>query len=198
MTISKNQIYAGTVTKITDFGILVAIAGERHVGLVHVSQLMGNSADLQKARLRSVEVGAAVFVEVLDIKKEGRLTKLSLSEKSVHNTQVLRYIPLNEEIIGVVTSKKEYGAFMELSGWHVSGLLHAMRMVGDTRYERDSVLDGLEVGERVPVYVIEIEVVDDNLRLTLSQTKQGDDFAVVATGTDENGAEVEIDLAAKL
>jgi ribosomal protein S1 len=195
MSISKNQIYSGKVTKKTDFGILVAIAGERHVGLVHVSQLMGNSANLRSARLRSVEVGAEVFVEVLDIKKDGRLTKLSLSEKSVHNAQVMQYIPLNEEIIGVVTSKKEYGAFMELSGWHVSGLLHAMRMVGDTRYERDSVLDGLEVGERLSVYVVEIEIVDDNLKLTLSQTKQCEDFEAVATGTDENGAEVEIDFA---
>lgn len=195
MSISKNQIYAGTVTKKTDFGILVAIAGERHVGLVHVSQLMGNSANLRNARLRSVEVGADVFVEVLDIKKDGRLTKLALSEKSVHNTNVLRYIPLNEEITAVVTSKKEYGAFMELEDWHVSGLLHAMRMVGDTRYERDSVLDGLEVGDRLTVFVVEIEIVDDNLKLTLSQTKQGDDFEVVATGTDEDGAEVQIDLA---
>ncbi|MDP3507987.1 MAG: S1 RNA-binding domain-containing protein [Candidatus Melainabacteria bacterium] len=195
MSISKNQIYSGTVTKKTDFGILVAIAGERHVGLVHVSQLIGNSANLRNARLRSVEVGAEVFVEVLDIKKDGRLTKLALSEKSVHNAQVMQYIPLNEEIIGVVTGKKEYGAFMELSGWHVSGLLHAMRMVGDTRYERDSVLDGLEVGERLSVYVVEIEIVDDNLKLTLSQTKQGEDFEVVATGADENGVEVEIDLA---
>lgn len=195
MSISKNQIYAGTVTKKTDFGILVAIAGERHVGLVHVSQLMGNSADLRNARLRSVEVGADVFVEVLDIKKEGRLTKLSLSEKSVHNAQVLRYIPLNEEIAAVVTSKKEYGAFMELSGWHVSGLLHAMRMDGDTRYERDSGLDALEVGDPMSVFVVEIEIVDDNLRLTLSQSKQGDVSAVVASGSDENGAAVEIDLA---
>ena len=195
MSISKNQIYSGKVTKKTDFGILVAIAGERHVGLVHVSQLMGNSANLRNARLHSVEVGADVFVEVLDIKKDGRLTKLALSEKSVHNRQVLQYIPLNEEITAVVTSKKEYGAFMELSGWHVSGLLHGMRMVGDTRYERDSVLDGLEVGDRLTVFVVEIEIVDDNLKLTLSQTKQGDAFEVVATGTDENGAEVEIDLA---
>ncbi len=195
MSISKNQIYTGTVTKKTEFGVLVALSGERHVGLVHVSQLTGNSADLRNARLRSLEVGAEVFVEVLDIKKEGRLTRLSLSEKTVHNAQVMQYIPLNEEIIGVVTSKKEYGVFMELSGWHVSGLLHAMRMDGETRYERDSMLDSLEVGDRLPVFVVEIEIVDGNLKLTLSQSKQGDDFEVVATGTDENCAEVEIDLA---
>jgi|GEM_PF-706101 len=195
MSISKNQIYSGKVTKKADFGVLVAIDGERHVGLVHVSQLMGNSANLRNARLRSVEVGADVFVEVLDISKNGRLTKLALSEKSVHNVQVLRYIPLNEEISAVVTSKNEYGAFMELAGWHVSGLLHAMRMDGDTRYKRDSVLDGLEVGDRLSVFLVEIEIVDDNLKLTLSQSKQGEAFEVVATGTDENGAEVEIDLA---
>jgi len=48
MSISKNQIYAGTVVKITDFGVLVGITGEYGVGLVHRSQLAGNSVNLRK------------------------------------------------------------------------------------------------------------------------------------------------------
>lgn len=105
----------------------------------------------------------------------------------------MRYIPLNEAIEGIIVNKKEYGVFVELNTWHCSGLLHAMRMVGETRFERDSVLDAMEISDSITVYISEIELVEGNLKLKLSQSKLDETACeIVASGVDEGGSEVVI------
>ncbi len=169
MNLSIGTIHNGTVVRKSDFGVFVAVKGEKKEGLVHVSRLRGNSQNLRGARLKEIQVGDEIIVEVSDIKREGRATKIAFSEKLVHDDLVLKHIPLNEPIEGVVVRKSEYGAFVVLPSWYACGLLHVSRMSGGRSSERNSRLNEIRAGDKVTVYLVEIEMVDDNLRLSLSE-----------------------------
>lgn len=193
MNMNIGTTHCGTVVRKETFGVFVSIKGLRTDGLVHVSRLRGNSQELRNERLRNIEVGAEIMVEISDTVKKGRLTRIALSEKRVHDALVLHHIPLNEAISGIVTGKKDYGVFVTLPEWGVSGLLHVSRINAATRYERNATLERMAIGDQLTVYVMEIELKDDILKLTLSQIERHDeDVQLTGEGTDENGEPVDV------
>lgn len=169
MSTKIGTTHTGKVVRKADFGVFVGIEGARNTGLVHVSRLRGNSQDLRNQRLAEIKVGDEIVVEIVDIEKTEQLLRISLSEKKVHEELVLHNIPIDEVIPGVVTSKVEYGAFVLLPGWYVSGLLHVSRMTGDSSRAQSNNLAALEIGDEVDVLVTEIGINDNILKLKLSQ-----------------------------
>lgn len=188
MKLEIGNTYTGTVTAKAEYGVFVAVKGIKSTGLMHMSQLRGNSQDLQLARLKSLEVGSDVIVEVTKLSKKNGLTRISFSEKVVHDDIVLNQIPLNEEIVGTVVRKGEYGVFLELPSWGVSGLLHFSRMLGDTKAAKFAEMAWMTPGSTVPVFVQAIERGKDDLKLTLSRIQVNPEEAFFVTeALDESG-----------
>lgn len=78
--VSVGQIYEGTVTKLMDFGALVAILPGKQ-GLVHISQIANERIEKVSDRLAE---GQIVKVKVLEIDKQGRI-RLSMREVENEN-----------------------------------------------------------------------------------------------------------------
>ncbi|MCC7530673.1 MAG: S1 RNA-binding domain-containing protein [Candidatus Melainabacteria bacterium] len=171
MSIKIGTTHSGTVARKEEYGVFVSIKGLTQEGLVHVSRLRGNTQELRRERLKSIEVGSEMIVDVSDIQRQGRRTKIALSEKLVHDDLVLHHIPLNESITGTVTKKADFGVFVFIPDWFVTGLLHVSRMPGDTRHARNKHLDETTIGEKIAVFVVDVELKDDFLRLTLSEVE---------------------------
>lgn len=168
MKLAIGMTLTGKVVRKTTFGVFLAIEGHTKEGLVHVTRMRGNSQDLRRQRLDDIELGEEMIVEISQIKKEGKARKIALSEKLVHDDIVLRHMPLNEPIEGTVVERTEYGVFVVLPSWHITGLLHVSKMDGSSK-ERHNRLHTIENGETLTVYVQEIERRGEDLKLSLSE-----------------------------
>lgn len=168
MKLAIGMTLTGKVVRKTTFGVFLALEGQTKEGLVHVSRLRGNSQDLRRQRLDEIELGDEMIVEISQIKKEGKVRKIALSEKLVHDDIVLRHLPLNEPIEGTVVDRTEYGVFVVLPTWHITGLLHVSKMDGSSK-ERHNRLHTIENGDALTVYVLEIERRGEDLKLSLSE-----------------------------
>lgn len=171
MSIKIGTTHSGTVARKEEYGVFVSIKGMTQEGLVHVSRLRGNTQELRRERLKSIEVGSEMIVDVSDIQRKGRRNVIALSEKRVHDDLVLHHIPLNETVSGTVTKKADFGVFVFIPDWFVTGLLHISRMPGDTRNARKKRLNETTIGEEIAVFVVDVELKDDFLRLTLSEVE---------------------------
>lgn len=169
--VKVDDVYEGTVTKVTDFGLFVKISvevakGEEVAleGLVHISELSwGKTQDIKEA----YKVGDKV--EVIVIGKEasvkGSKAKLSLSVKKATadpwNKAIENY-PKDSKHKGTVTKVSDYGAFVSLEDG-VEGLIHVTKIPPNTK---------LTEGESVNVYVEEIDPVKRKLSLGIVLTSK--------------------------
>ncbi|HNB21684.1 MAG TPA: S1 RNA-binding domain-containing protein [Candidatus Melainabacteria bacterium] len=169
MKLVIGTLLTGKVVRKTSFGAFLAIKGETREGLIHVSRMRGNSQDLRRQRLNSIEIGEEMVVEISDLKKEGKIKRIALSEKLVHDDLVFKHMPLNEPIEGIVANVEEYGAFIVLPSWHMTGLLHVSKFTGSSN-ERHKRLSAMQIGDSVTVYVLEIEKREDEIKLSLSES----------------------------
>jgi len=152
-------------------GILVKLENG-DIGLVHVSQLRGNTRSLRDKRLGSIQVGDEVYVEIQNDGRKNAFRRLTLSERSPQEKMILERMPTCEFITGYVYAKTNYGAFVYLHKWHVSGLLHISNMEGMERDEQTCYHRNLRVGDVIVVMVTEILQQPDCLQFQLSQMAQ--------------------------
>ena len=152
----------GTVSRIQNFGAFVKLDNGIE-GLIHKSELSwGKVTDVSDV----VSVGDRLRVKVLKISNENGKTKVSLSVKSVSQDPwetIDDKIDTKNPISGTVTKIERFGAFIELYEG-ITGLLP----------DRSVVLKGLKVGDKVNVYVKEIDKLKRRISLSLSQDGESD------------------------
>ena len=159
---------SGTVTKVQNFGAFVELENGLE-GLVHKSELSwGKVSDVSD----TVQVGDKLRVKVLKISNENGKARISLSVKSVSQDpweSIDEKISISQLINGTVTKLERFGVFVELSPG-IEGLLPIGELNSTKKIKHPS--DILKVGDKISVYVKEIDRLKRRISLTLS-SEQG-------------------------
>jgi small subunit ribosomal protein S1 len=150
----------GTVKNLTDYGAFVDLGGMD--GLLHVT-------DLSWGRVRHasevVQVGQEIRVKLLKYDREKGRVSLGLKQLTPDPwEQVSSAYHAGDRVTGRTVSLTNYGAFVELEAG-VEGLLHISEMSWSRRLRHPSKI--LEVGERVEVGVLEVDVPKRRISLSL-------------------------------
>ena len=164
--LKKGAQLAGKVTRLESFGAFVDL-GSGVEGLVHVSEVSHRRVGHPQEALA---VGQPVQVEVLRTKDLGKRRKerISLSIKALEKDPweaIKEQFAVGTVVTGKVDGLEDFGAFVELAEG-VRGLVHvsevADRRIGHPR-------EVLSLGDEVKVVVLEVDVRQQRLRLSISQ-----------------------------
>ena len=164
--LKKGAQLAGKVTRLESFGAFVDL-GSGVEGLVHVSEISHRRVGHPQEALA---VGQPVQVEVLRTKDLGKRRKerISLSIKALEKDPweaIKEQFAVGTVVTGKVDGLEDFGAFVELAEG-VRGLVHvsevADRRIGHPR-------EVLSLGDEVKVVVLEVDVRQQRLRLSISQ-----------------------------
>eukprot|EP00904_Undaria_pinnatifida_P009520 jgi/Undpi1/5699/HiC_scaffold_2.g00973.m1 len=169
----------GKVVSIMNYGAFVRLDGGVD-GMVHISQ-MGAQGQRIDSVYNAVEIGDAVRVRVLEADLNARKLRLTMRETDVDMPSgggggggdrrgmkkaksVEQFLNLSPEewIGGTVASITSFGAFVAVDA-DTDGLLHISQIAEE---HVSNVEDHLQVGQDIQVRVIEVDV--DNCRLGLS------------------------------
>ncbi|NEU31117.1 30S ribosomal protein S1 [bacterium LRH843] len=166
-SIKVGDIVEGTVQRLTDFGAFVSVGGVD--GLVHISQLAHNRVDKPSD---VVKVGEAVKVKVLSVDADSERISLSIKETLPGPwEEATEKIAIGDVIEGTVRRLVAFGAFIEVAPG-VEGLVHisqiANRHIGTPS-------EVLAVGEKVNVKVLDVNLADKRISLSIRELLESDD-----------------------
>lgn len=169
-SISKGDKVKGVVSRLTGFGAFIDLDGVE--GLAHISELSWRRI---KNPSEVVSVGDCVEVYVLNADKDKNRISLSLkdTEKSPWNNIDERY-NINDIVDGTVSKLINIGAFVEIEPG-VEGLVHISE-ISEEHIAKPS--DVLKVGDRVKVRILDINVKDNRISLSIKDAvdKPKDNF----------------------
>ncbi|CAM9702867.1 unnamed protein product, partial [Discosporangium mesarthrocarpum] len=175
--ISDEEWIEGEVVSVVDYGAFVHL-GDGVDGLVHISQLSMGRVDAvtdvvnvsgDKVNVRVIEANPTSRKVRLTMKEVGTST-LPGAEKRVKATKSVEQfldISSDEWIAGTVQTITDFGAFVAVDD-ETDGLLHISQISED---HIDNVGDLLEVGQEVQVRVIEVDVQNRRLGLSMKQPR---------------------------
>jgi small subunit ribosomal protein S1 len=177
-SLQKGERRKGTVSSIVNFGAFVDLGGVD--GLVHVSELSWKHVDHPS---EVVQVGQEVEVEVLDVDLERERVSLSLKATQEDPWKEFeRKYQAGEVIEGQVTKLVPFGAFVRVAPG-IEGLVHISELSNEHVDTPESVLN---VGDKVRVKVIEVDV--PRRRISLSMRQVGDQQPVAVAEIEEEAA----------
>ena len=162
----SGEICEAQVTDINRGGVVVSF--DRLRGFVPNSHLTSISRGLRGRNLREAKsklVGQTLSLKVIEV--DQRRPRLVLSERAAtgqKRQQLLQELIEGEVRTGVVRSLVDFGAFVDLGG--LDGLIHISELDW-THVDRPS--DVLSVGDRVEVYVLDVD--RDRERIALSRKR---------------------------
>lgn len=151
----------GLVSGIVKFGLFVAFDGLE--GLVHISEIAWGHV---KNPAEFAEVGDKVKVKVIGVEGE----KLSLSIKQMSKDpweEIAERYPVGREVEGTVIRFADYGAFIKLEK-DINGLVHLSELAHHKVTDPGEVL---KIGEKVKAQVINIDVDERRIGLSLKALK---------------------------
>ncbi len=158
-SLERGMVVEARVTGSNTGGLELKIAGQR--AFMPASQI-----DLHRVENLNEFLNQKLKCQVIELDRRGK--KIVLSRRAVMETEraaerekVLENIKPGDLMDGVVSSIKDYGAFVDLGG--VDGMVH----VSDLAYQRVSKVEQVvKVGDKVRVKVLSIEA--DKQRIALS------------------------------
>ncbi len=155
--------FDGRVKNLTDYGVFVDLGGMD--GLLHITDLswgrVGHPSEI-------VQVGEQVKVKVLKYDREKERISLGMKQLSPDPwDRVPSTYHLGDRITGRIVSITDYGAFVELEPG-VEGLIHISEMTWGKRLKHPSKI--VTLGERVEVAVVDINLAQRRISLSLKQT----------------------------
>lgn len=159
VSLNTDKIYKGVVKSVKSYGAFLDIGGIE--GLLHISEISNEKVE-DAATIYSE--GDEVEVKIKSIDHEGQ--KISLSRKELLGDpwdDFKTEYSIGDKIGGVVSSLKEYGAFIDLLPG-IRGLLHVSKL-GDEKFHRHS-KEVFKVGDRVEVWIEKIDDPDKKVALT--------------------------------
>jgi small subunit ribosomal protein S1 len=161
------QVLDGTVQRLTDFGAFVDIGGID--GLVHISQL---SHEHVSKPSEVVEEGQQVKVKVLGVDVDNERISLSIKETLAGPWEELSgKLQVGSVVEGTVRRLVSFGAFVELFPG-VEGLVH-ISQISNKHIGTPS--EALEVGQQVKVKVLDINIADQRISLSIRELLEEED-----------------------
>ncbi|SEM09290.1 small subunit ribosomal protein S1 [Paenisporosarcina quisquiliarum] len=166
-SIKSGDILTGTVQRLASFGAFVDIGGVD--GLVHISQIsyehLENIADVLKE-------GQEVKVKVLSIDRDAERISLSIKDTLPGPwAEVEEKASKGAVLTGKVKRLVSYGAFVEVFPG-VEGLVHISQIAHKHINNPQEVL---KEGEEVQVKVIEVNLADKRLSLSIKELVENED-----------------------
>ncbi|WNZ92218.1 30S ribosomal protein S1 [Streptococcus iniae] len=180
--LSEGSVVTGTVARLTSFGAFIDLGGVD--GLVHVTEL---SHERNVSPKSVVSVGEEVEVKVLSIDEEAGRVSLSLKATTPGPWDgVEQKLAQGDVVEGKVKRLTDFGAFVEvLPG--IDGLVH-ISQISHKRVENPK--DVLSVGQDVTVKVLEVNVADERVSLSIKALEerpaQSEDNNANNSNKDEN------------
>jgi small subunit ribosomal protein S1 len=137
------------------------------VPISHLVNMTGEKSEEERERLLSKYVRCALLLKVIECDPErGRVVfseRAALSEPG-SRTQLLDALQPGERSCGSVTNITDFGVFVDLGG--LEGLIHVSELSwGRVRHPSDS----LSLGDRVEVYVINVDCERARVALSLKR-----------------------------
>ncbi|MDG4656080.1 30S ribosomal protein S1 [Ectobacillus antri] len=154
----------GTVQRLTDFGAFVNVGGVD--GLVHISQISHERVEKPSDVLTE---GQVVRVKVLSV--DADTGRISLSIKGAQPgpwEAVADKVKAGDILTGTVRRLVAFGAFVEIMP-SVEGLVHVSQIANRHIKNPNEVLT---VGETVQVKVLEVNVKEKRISLSIKQTQE--------------------------
>lgn len=163
--LKKGEMRTGVVTRLVNFGAFVDLGGVD--GLIHNSDL---SWERVTDPSKVVSVGDKVEVYVIDFDKAKGRISLGLKEisKDPWNTITERY-KVGDVVTGSVVKLMSFGAIVELESG-IEGFLHISEMSEERISNPSSIL---AIGQSIKVKVIEINLNDKKISLSLKNIAEG-------------------------
>lgn len=184
-TLEKGQVVEGQVKQITNFGAFVDIGGID--GLIHISELSWGRV---KHPSDVLSIGEEVKVEVLDFEESSE--RISLSLKSIQPEPwkiASEKYQVGEVIEGEVVRLVDFGAFVEIEPG-LDGLVH-ISQISEAHVAKPS--DVLQKGQKVEVKILDINVEDQRMSLSMAAVEKDKAAAEEAAQNVENTVEAEED-----
>jgi small subunit ribosomal protein S1 len=174
--LSIGQVLTGTVQRLTQFGAFVDIGGID--GLVHISEMAWHHVETPS---EVVKEGDQVKVQILKLDPANE--RISLSIKATQPgpwQQVTSNFQIGEVITGTVKRLAQFGAFVEVAPG-VEGLVHisqiAHRHIGTPS-------EVLEEGQEVQVKILDLNIDDKRISLSIKETEEAPAAAASAPRGD--------------
>ena len=163
-TLEKGQVVEGQVKQITNFGAFVDIGGID--GLIHISELSWGRV---KHPSDVLSIGEEVKVEVLDFEESSERISLSLKSIQPEPWKVAsEKYQVGEVIEGEVVRLVDFGAFVEIEPG-LDGLVH-ISQISEAHVAKPS--DVLQKGQKVEVKILDINVEDQRMSLSMAAVEK--------------------------
>jgi len=163
------QKIPGEVKRITNFGAFVDVGGAD--GLIHISELSWGRVSHPS---EVVKVGDKLEVLVLSANKEDGKISLSLKQAKENPWSLVEQnYKVGDIVDGKVVNMTDFGAFVELEPG-VEGLVHISQISKD-RIEKPS--DVLEVSKLYPIKIIEMNLDEKRIKLSMKDAVESDETA---------------------
>jgi len=162
--INSKKVYIGTITRITNYGLFIAIDGIE--GLAHISELSWEHIDDPSEKF---SVGQEVHCTVVkvEVRKPLKTSKISISIKQTIEDpwfQFTEKYSIGNSIQGKVVRLTNFGAFIEIIPG-VDGLIHISEMSWVKKVNHPSEI--LSPGNMVNVTILSIDPIKKSVSLTL-------------------------------
>lgn len=151
------------VKNIANYGAFVDI-GNGHDGLLHITDISWKR--LHHPSHAGIEKGT-VLQKVIVLKIDKEQGHISLGVKQLESdpwTVATEKLKIGQVIDGTVTNIVEYGAFIELDGYHIEGLAHVSELSWESRNVVPT--DVLQQNQKIKVQVLAID--PEKRRVSLS------------------------------
>ncbi len=170
--LDSNEIQTGIVKSIANFGIFVEVDGVR--GLVHYTEI-SHKGPINPAKI--YKEGDEVKLKVIGYDEDKK--RLSFSIKATSEDpwkDIQNEIKKGYTLKVVVSNLESYGAFVNI-GNGIEGFLHVSEISWDKDIKHPK--DYLQIGQEINVEVIEVDVENKRLRVSLKNLndKPFDEFA---------------------
>ncbi len=167
---SAGDKVTGTVARCADFGAFVEIAPGIE-GLVHISEMSYTKRVHKPAD--EVTPGQEVSVMIKDLDPVKRRIALSMKDAAGDPwLDVEDSFKPGTEVEGTVENKAEFGIFISLA----PGITGLLPMSHISRSDKKVELEALTPGQKVKVYVAELNTADRKVTLTVGEPKENEDW----------------------
>ena len=154
---TKVERVVGRIVEVREFGAIVELPGSQS-GLLHVSRLAGGSRRSHDRRLSQLNPGDSVAVDIVEIKREGKRTKISLSELW-RDDDVLTGLQSGDKVSAVVVHKLDFGLVVCIADGVAAGydgFVHVSELAGATRVDQEKKLGFAALGDRLELEVLRV------------------------------------------